>query len=72
MAFIRNPKMVRVGDRIRITRPIEMFQGTYTTGHEFVIIGSGERGFNIRDDEGREIRECAMIQDCFELVAQGD
>lgn len=68
VAFIPS-KTPRVGDRIRITRNIEMFHGTFTAGHEFVIIGDGWRGFDIRDDEGREIHECGMIQDCFELIS---
>ena len=68
MAFIPNEKIIRVGDRIRITQPIKMWQGTFTVGHEFTVVGSGARGFDLRDDDGNKVGECGMIQHTFRKV----
>lgn len=67
--FTPDPKRIKIGDRIRITEPLETWNGTYSEGHEFTIIGnSGYRGWDIRDDDGREVGECGMIQHTFEKV----
>lgn len=54
MAFIPAADVLRVGDRIRITEPLELLNGTFTVGHEFTIMSYGGRGFDLQDDDGRE------------------
>lgn len=58
---------MKIGSKIRITKPLEMFNKTYPIGHEFTIIGSsGYRGWDIRDDDGNTIYETLFSQNTFE------
>lgn len=59
---------LKIGDRIRITEDIVMFNATYHKGHEFKIVYSGPRGFDIEDDEGDRLIECMFIQKYFERI----
>ena len=40
--------------------------GTFTAGHEFTITGESERGWDLRDDDGREVTEAGYTN--FEKV----
>jgi hypothetical protein len=60
MTFIPDPKIVNVGDRVKIDSDVKLIVGTFTAGHEFSVIGEGFRGFTLRDDEGREMHDCSM------------
>lgn len=68
MAFIPATEVLRIGDRIRITEPLELLNGTFTVGHEFTIMSYGGRGFDLQDDDGRWARECGLIQHTFRKV----
>ena len=59
MAFIPNPDIINIGDRVRLVGHIKMFYGTFTEGHEFTVIGDGERGLSVEDDDERRIYEIA-------------
>lgn len=56
--FIPNENIIKVGDRVRLTHNVKTLSGTFTRGHEFNVIGDGERGFDLQDDESRKILEC--------------
>lgn len=55
-----------VGDRVRSTKAINVMGGTFTAGHEFTIVGESERGWDLRDDDGREVIEVGYTN--FEKV----
>lgn len=57
MAFIPNPNIISIGDRVRLRESYTMHLGTYTAGHEFVVTGETSRGYDMTDDDGRSIRE---------------
>lgn len=50
MAFIRTT--IQIGDRVVATRNLELITGTFTRGHRFKVIGSGDRGYDLIDDDG--------------------
>jgi hypothetical protein len=52
MAFISDTP---VGKKVRLTQDLKVVGGTYTKGHEFVIVERAAVGFNLRDDSGREL-----------------
>ncbi len=67
--FIPNPNILNIGDRIELTQRLVMWRRTYEVGHQFVIVGNGERGVDLRDDEGNEVvEECLFIQSTFKKV----
>jgi hypothetical protein len=68
MAFISKDSELRVGDRIELSEPLEMFYGTFTVGHRFTVFGYGQRGADIVDDEGRRVLECGLIQHTFKKI----
>lgn len=55
---------IRVGDRVRLSENVRDFE----KGHEFNVIGSSRRGFDLRDDNGTNMAECLFIHDKLELV----
>lgn len=61
-------KRIQIGSRVRLTKPVVMFDATYTVGHEFKVIDLGERGWDLEDDDGNKILETRLIGDSFELV----
>ncbi len=61
-------KQIKIGSRVRLLEDVEMFNCTYTKGHEFNVIGSSYRGWDLKDDDGNEIGECLFIHDKLELV----
>lgn len=68
MAFIPATDVLRVGDRIRITEPLETMMGMFTVGHEFIIMSHSGRGFDLQDDDGHWVIECGLIQHTFQKV----
>jgi hypothetical protein len=66
MKTINHP--IGVGDRIRLTEDVTVNIVTYHKGHEFTIVDSGPRGFDVRDDDGDTIQECLSIHKYFEKV----
>lgn len=60
--------VIEVGSRVRLKEDYELYNAIYTKGHEFTVISEGERGFNLRDDDGYEIVETFFIIHLFELV----
>ena len=61
-------KQITIGSRVRLIEDIEMIYHTYTKGHEFNVIGSSYRGWDLKDDDGNEMSECLFIHDKLELV----
>ena len=58
-----------IGDRVRLTRDCEVIKGTFTTGHEFKIVGVTERGYDLIDDNGEELIEIGFLEpDILEMV----
>lgn len=64
---------IKIGSRIKLNKSLEMHNRTYPIGYQFTVIGSsGFRGWDIRDDEGNYIYECAFIQNTFELIDRNE
>jgi len=62
---------MKVGDRVVLVKPIEMFNKTYYPGHEFTIVRDDNmRGFDLKDDENNEICETRFASDCFISIAE--
>lgn len=61
-------KQIKVGSRIRLKEDVEMFNYTYTKGHEFNVVSESRRGFDLEDDDGNKIGECLFIHDKLELI----
>lgn len=60
---------MKIGSRIKINKPLEMYNKTYPVGHEFTIFGSsGYRGWDIVDDEGNKIYETLFSSSTFEEI----
>lgn len=66
--FIPSAANLKIGDRIKITREIEMTDGTFTAGHYFTIVGKGPRGVDLKDDDGRCVLEAVFTHNSFEKV----
>lgn len=63
--FIKNcsPK---VGEKVITTKNLSNFAGYMKKGSEVTVIGIGERGYSIEDDEGNKILECGW--DCIKCI----
>lgn len=67
MAFVSNEdKMIKIGDTIELSKPVELFQGTFETGTIVKITGITERGYDFTDSEGNKAREVSY--DYFKTV----
>jgi len=51
----------RVGDKVRLTRDVEVVVGTFYKDSEFTINSFGSRGPNLVDEDGEDLLECAFI-----------
>lgn len=58
----------KIGSRVRLTEDLEMFNCTYTKGHEFTIYGQTQRGFDLVDADGNKVTETLMVNDILELI----
>ena len=61
-------KQIQINSRVRLLEDIQMFNCTYTKGHEFTVCGSSYRGWDLVDDDGNKIGECLFIHDKLELI----
>lgn len=57
MAYVKNWSP-QIGERVKTTRKISSFGGYFEKGSIVTIIGKGEHGYDIQDDEGNRIVEC--------------
>lgn len=59
MAYIKfkNYYRYKIGERKKTTVIHETFEGYFEIGTEVTVIAIGERGYDIKDDEGNIIRE---------------
>lgn len=62
-------QQIKIGSRVRLLEDVEMFNCTYTKGHEFTVYGSSYRGWDLIDDDGNKMNECLFIHDKLELVS---
>lgn len=56
MAFIKTT--IEVGDRIKLTRQVDSFEGYFEPGTIVTVVNIGYRGYDIIDDKGNRIVEC--------------
>ena len=61
-------KQIGINIRVRLTEDVEMPNCTYTKGHEFNVIGEGERGFDLEDDDGNVIFETRLMSNKLEII----
>jgi len=74
MALIRkqNPDLT-IGNKLRLKEDYKRFNGDiFTKGHVFTIVGDGERGIDVEDEDGNMISECRMITDKFENADESE
>lgn len=57
MAFVKYWTPV-IGERVITTKKFSSCGGYFEKGSIVTIIGIGERGYDIQDDEGNKIIEC--------------
>ncbi len=63
MAVKYNEEPIRIGDRVRILEDVDMGWITFLNGHEFKVVSSDPiRGFDLQDDEGRNLRETRFVK----------
>jgi hypothetical protein len=55
MTFISTK--IEVGDKVKSNNTLKICNGFFTKGHEFIVIGIGERGFDLQDEDGNRIGE---------------
>ena len=60
---------MKVGDRVILFKPIEMWERVYEVGHQFTIVSEDLRGFNLEDDDGNEVGETRFISDHYVLLS---
>lgn len=65
-------EVMKIGSRIRLKEEVNLFSKVFPKGHEFKIYGSSYRGFDLVDDDGQKMDECAFIHDKFELISLVD
>lgn len=67
--FIKN-KSVGIGTRVILYfgYTIIVSSGTFIGPHEFTITSITERGWNLKDDQGREIFDVLLTQKQFEVI----
>jgi hypothetical protein len=61
-------KQIKVGSRVRLKEDVPMFNCTYTKGHEFNVVSSSYRGFDLEDDDGNRMDETLFIDHLLELI----
>lgn len=67
--FIPVKNACKVGDRVRLTRDVDVIMGTFTKGHEFTVTFIGERGPDLIDDDGNSLTEMGLCLDAIEKIA---
>jgi len=55
-------KNIKMGSRVRLLERIEMTNITYEIGHEFTVFDSGERGWDLIDDNGNKLYETRFVK----------
>lgn len=61
-------KQIGIGIRVRLTEDVEMHDCIYTKGHEFNVIGEGERGFDLEDDDGNQLFETRLMNHKLKII----
>ena len=63
-------KSVKIGSRVRlrIGLELEVLGGKYLGPHDFTITNIGDRGWDLKDDEGRNILEALFVQSLFDII----
>ena len=66
MPFI--PDKPELHRRVRLTRDIKVFGGTFTKGTEMTITEIGDRGPTLMDDEGHTMREMGLERPFYTYI----
>lgn len=61
MGYIKKSATIALGTRVKTTRRHESLSGIFTVGTIVTITNIGERGYDIRDDEGNTMVEIGFI-----------
>ena len=59
---------MKIGSRVRINDDVDMTHCVYKKGHEFTIVDEGERGFDLKDEDGNMIYETRLMHHKLELI----
>lgn len=68
--FTPNPSIIRVGDTVVLVKSVRTYYGTFHIGHRFKVVGEGERGFDLEDDDGNRLGETCLIRDHYVKVQE--
>lgn len=61
MVWEESKDIVRIGDKVKLTKDVSSFAGTLKAGTIVTVIGSnGYRGYDFQDDEGHKILEAGF------------
>lgn len=52
---------IRVGSKVELDEDVKVLAGTFTKGHRFTVIGEGERGFDLEDEDGNKLLETRFV-----------
>ena len=61
MGFIKRKSNYEIGDKTVTTHIIGNFSGQFEVGTEVTVVGIGERGYDIQDEEGNKVIECGWV-----------
>ena len=59
MTFV--PNKWNKGDRVVLMRDVDVIEGKFTAGHRFKVVGFGQRGVALEDEDGRMLIETALL-----------
>ncbi len=61
---------MKIGDRVYITEEVKLFGHIFEPGHQFTIISSSERGWDLQDDEGRQLCETRFMNGEIKSISE--
>lgn len=68
MVWEKSKDNAEIGDRVTLTKDIEVLAGTMKAGTIVTVIGKSQRGYDFKDDEGHRVIECGF--DGFKKVEE--
>lgn len=60
---------LKSGDRVVLTKDIEVLSGVFEKGTEMTVTGHGSRGYDFVDDEGNQLLETGLESDFYRRIS---
>ena len=61
---------MKIGDRVYITEEVKLFGHIFEAGHQFTIISSSERGWDLQDDDGNKMCETRFMNGQIKSISE--